>query len=552
MILFQDYFEKRVEELLACKTKQTFYVFRGFGIEQIQYLINHNNSILFDEVFVSNEVLNIERIECGKRMLNKRLITSEESLVGFYEELIAISSVVRDLSVMFDGDVVIVNNNLFGKAIPSCLDSYTVSQFFDYMQSDHIKENPDMELLAKYYSDARVIDGNNALLYPINVHKDLELPIVDFFEDRGITQGTYNNGEEIQVGTEKDQLYRLAIMKGPVDEINIMKDISELKGDSKSLQIALQCLEIPYSLTNTDLRAPEFEYDDKLFLPYLKKYWGQSAEFRKLEFYKEPCVSKEIKIFSQGAIVNEIVEQCELACDGDTYRDIFITAPTGSGKSLLFQLPALYISERYQLVTIVISPLIALMNDQVAQLERERGTTIATCINSSISFEERQKRIEEIRRGKKSIVYLAPELLLATGIKTLLGERKLGLLVIDEVHTVTSWGRDFRSDYWFLGDFLKMMKKLGEKFPILCLTATAVFSGVDDVVNDTILELDLDNPILHLGNVKRTNINFDIVQGKRSDKEERLDTIKSRLVLEKIRKFSAENQRSLIYCPYRS
>ena len=64
----------------------------------------------------------------------------------------------------------------------------------------------------------------------------------------------------------------------------------------------------------------------------------------------------------------------------------------------------------------------------------------ATCINSSISYEARQQRINEIRSGKKSIVYLAPELLLATRLQTLLGERKIGLLVIDEAHTVTSWG----------------------------------------------------------------------------------------------------------------
>ena len=143
-------------------------------------------------------------------------------------------------------------------------------------------------------------------------------------------------------------------------------------------------------------------------------------------------------------------------------------------------------------------------------MENERGVKTATCINSSISYEARQQRINEIRSGKKSIVYLAPELLLATGLQTLLGERKIGLLIIDEAHTVTSCGRDFRSDYWFLGDFLKSVKKNGYAFPVLCLMATAVYTGVDDVVNDTIAELDLNNPILHLGNVKRKNIRFDI------------------------------------------
>lgn len=160
----------------------------------------------------------------------------------------------------------------------------------------------------------------------------------------------------------------------------------------------------------------------------------------------------------------------------------------------------------------------------------------ATCINSSISYEARQQRINEIRSGKKSIVYLAPELLLATGLQTLLGERKIGLLVIDEAHTVTSWGRDFRSDYWFLGDFLKSVKKNGYAFPVLCLTATAVYTGVDDVVNDTIAELDLNNPILHLGNVKRKNIRFDISCRQKNEYGEKLETIKKKILF--LKKYS--------------
>ena len=165
----------------------------------------------------------------------------------------------------------------------------------------------------------------------------------------------------------------------------------------------------------------------------------------------------------------------------------------------------------------------------------------ATCINSSISYEARQQRINEIRSGKKSIVYLAPELLLATGLQTLLGERKIGLLVIDEAHTVTSWGRDFRSDYWFLGDFLKSVKKNGYAFPVLCLTATAVYTGVDDVVNDTIAELDLNNPILHLGNVKRKNIRFDISCRQKNKYGEKLKTIKKILFLKKYSPFLLYN-----------
>lgn len=552
MVSFEKYFENRVEELLNTNEDRVFFVFRGFGIEQVQFLISHSNSILNNTDLLGKGFLDLSVLESNKRTINKGLLLAEGRIIGFYEELIALLSVVRDISASFDGKVVIVNNNLFSNAVPSCLSHRQASDFFDYMQSDKNNEQSEMELIGRYYSDVLILNDENVLLYPNNVHKDLDLKMVNFFEAESYNAGTYNDGEEILAGTEKDYLYRLMIMKNKIRCVNIKKDKSSGKGDVNSLQTVLECLKISYSITEVDLKKPDFEYDDSQFRLYLKRYWGSNAEFRQLEFYRDPSTSKEIKVYSQGSLVSEIIEQCELAQEEENFRDIFITAPTGAGKSLLFQLPAIYISEKYDLVTIVISPLIALMNDQVAQLENERGVKIATCINSSISYDARQQQIDEIRNGSKSIVYLAPELLLATGIQTLLGERKIGLLVIDEAHTVTSWGRDFRSDYWFLGDFLKTLKKNEYKFPVLCLTATAVYTGVDDVVNDTIDELDLNNPILHLGSVKRKNIKFDITYREKGESGEALENIKKRLLLEQVRRCVKKHEKVLAYCPYKS
>lgn len=552
MISFQKYFENRVEELINDSKDQTFFVFRGFGVKQIKYLISHPNSILRDDSLLHDGFLDLSVLENSKKKMNKELLLADKNVVGFYEELIALLSAVKDISVSFDGRVVVVNNNLFSNATPSCIPYNQASKLFDYMQTDKNDEQPEMELIGQYYSDALILNHENVLLYPNNVHKDLNLEIINLFETDSCIEHTYNDdGNEILVGTDKDYLYRLAIMNDQVNSTNIKKDKSGTSGDADSLQIVLECLKIPYSISEADFKAPEYDYDDGQFLSYLKRYWGSDAQFRQLEFYCDPSTSKEIKTCSQGALVSEIIEQCELAKDGDDFRDVFITAPTGAGKSLIFQLPAICISDKYDLVTIVISPLIALMNDQVAQLENERGVKTATCINSSISYEARQQRINEIRSGKKSIVYLAPELLLATGLQTLLGERKIGLLVIDEAHTVTSWGRDFRSDYWFLGDFLKSVKKNEYAFPVLCLTATAVYTGVDDVVNDTIAELDLNNPILHLGNVKRKNIRFDISCRQKNEYGEKLETIKKNIVLEKVREYVSKNEKVLAYCPYR-
>ena len=118
---------------------------------------------------------------------------------------------------------------------------------------------------------------------------------------------------------------------------------------------------------------------------------------------------------SQAQIIDDIVRQTSLALDGKSYRDIFITSSTGSGKSVMFQLPSIYISEKYKELkplTIVISPLIALMNDQVNSLKKT-GIDIARTINSNTLPFEREKILEEVEDGTCSILYLSPETLQA-------------------------------------------------------------------------------------------------------------------------------------------
>ena len=82
--------------------------------------------------------------------------------------------------------------------------------------------------------------------------------------------------------------------------------------------------------------------------------------------------------------------------------------------------------------------------------------------------------------------------------------------MVDEAHTVTSWGKDFRADYWYLGEYLRRLSREGRRFPVLCLTATAVYGGAEDVVNETIEGLGVQRPLLYLGRVRRDNITFDI------------------------------------------
>lgn len=220
-----------------------------------------------------------------------------------------------------------------------------------------------------------------------------------------------------------------------------------------------------------------YEFDeeaiDEKFTPsqqtlnLLHQYWGENASFRDLRVYKNPDYDKSIISISQGQIVETLINEYENAKADRPVKDLFLTAPTGAGKSLLFQLPAFYVSAHND-ITIVVSPLIALMNDQVMQIKNERNFKKVFFINSDLTLIDRNKVIEECKNGEIDILYLSPELLLSYDISYFIGDRKLGLLVIDEAHLITTWGRDFRVDYWFLGQHVnKIRKTCGYKFPML-------------------------------------------------------------------------------------
>ena len=176
-----------------------------------------------------------------KKRLNKSLLLATDHIVGFYEELIAILSVVKDLSVSFDGKVVVINNNLFDRAVPSCLTIEQASNYFDYMQSERIQEQDEMEQIGKYYSDVMILQGQRVLFYQNNVHKDLELEVVDLFDSKFITPGEYNTGEDVLIGTEQDLLYRFSVLSNNACPVNLKKDISGRKEETESLQKVLEC-----------------------------------------------------------------------------------------------------------------------------------------------------------------------------------------------------------------------------------------------------------------------------------------------------------------------
>ena len=244
-------------------------------------------------------------------------------------------------------------------------------------------------------------------------------------------------------------------------------------------------------------------------LNLLQKYWGNDAKFRDIQLYKNPNTSSEIVNVSQGKIVETLIQEYENVRRGDDYRDVFLTAPTGAGKSLLFQLPAFYISDKGD-VTIVVSPLIALMKDQVNAIINGRRFDKVAYLNSEISLLDRDAIIEKCKGGGIDILYMAPELLMSYDVRYFIGERKIGLIVVDEAHLITTWGRDFRVDYWYLGNQIRKIRKYSEqRFPMIAVTATAVYGGdKNDMVFDTVDSLVMHSPHYFIGIVKRSDIDL--------------------------------------------
>ena len=170
----------------------------------------------------------------------------------------------------------------------------------------------------------------------------------------------------------------------------------------------------------------------------------------------------------------------QAAVDGKSLLAIF---PTGGGKSLTFQLPALMAGDTAHGLTVVISPLQSLMKDQVDNLMK-RGIVDAVTINGLLDPIERMDAINRVANGIATILYIAPESLRSATIEHLLLNRNVVRFVIDEAHCFSAWGQDFRVDYMYIGDFIKSLqekKKLKTPIPVSCFTATAKQKVITDI-----------------------------------------------------------------------
>lgn len=299
-------------------------------------------------------------------------------------------------------------------------------------------------------------------------------------------------------------------------------------------------------IAQNDLRIPDFK------------------AFRNIKFYKNPDFSKETIEISQAQIIKEIITQAEKAFNNTekrSFRDVFITASTGAGKSIMFQIPAVYLAKKYKKLTIIIEPVIALMEDQKAALIEHGYNRVAAFNSNLISQIERENVLNKIKEGEIDLLYLSPETLLSYSLETIIGDREVGLLIVDEAHIVTTWGVGFRPDYWYLGGYINNIRNLGSKskrykrkeqhFPICAFTATAINGGTDDSVNETIISLYMENPIKYIGYARRDDITFDISIRETeklglSEYEEK----KAECLSSFVRKAIRQKEKTIVYFPY--
>lgn len=483
-----------------------------------------------------------------------------------YEEFLLIS----DFAIAQYKEIIILENNLY-------MEQYPIENYFtDDVKKGllaHFKESEAEEKDETYIGDIdeyiAIFEGikeyNGYLLGVYNEPPSLmssKIVHKNIFDQNKFDITLTSNSEllEIDLIEESDYVDLVKRLFSEPDKLYIR--ISNYTGDMNRLKEHIALLayywknytKIFYIQTQTV--SDKFEHRDE-YVDILKKYWGYDS-YRTLPVYDMAKIEKGEKVVidvSQENIISNLIKQVEHCDEDKDFRDIFVTAPTGAGKSVMFQVPAIYLAEKYNLLTIVISPLIGLMNDQVKNLEL-RNYKHAKTINSDISPIIKQHIIDKVADSQYHILYISPETLLSrSDVDQLIGNRTIGMIVIDEAHIVTTWGKQFRPDYWYLGDHIKKLRKnqienKQRSFVIATFTATAIYHGLEDMYTETINSLHMLNPITYLGYVKRRDIDIVIAPRKKAkgerteyelDKFEQIESVLKRAML--------TNKKTLIYFP---
>lgn len=207
-------------------------------------------------------------------------------------------------------------------------------------------------------------------------------------------------------------------------------------------------------------------------------------------------------------------------------RPMFAILPTGGGKSLCFQLPALVRYQRRGVLTIVVSPLQALMKDQVDNLRNKTGAPNAAALYGMLTAPERGEVLQGIQNGDIALLYVSPEQLRNRSFQKAIEYREIGCWVFDEAHCLSKWGHDFRPDYLYAARFIKefALRQKAVLPPVQCFTATAKQDVKDEIIDYFKAELAQDLTVFE-GGVERDNLSFEVQTVNDSDRYPRIHTL---------------------------
>ncbi len=284
-------------------------------------------------------------------------------------------------------------------------------------------------------------------------------------------------------------------------------------------------------LRDIPCNKPECSYCAQTHDPVsqLERYFGFPA------FSPQPATA-------QGDSLQQAIVQAAI-CD----KPVFAILPTGGGKSLCFQLPALVRYQRRGVLTIVISPLQALMKDQVDNLRNKTGAPNAAALYGMLTAPERGEVLQGIQSGDIALLYVSPEQLRNLSFQKAIEYREIGCWVFDEAHCLSKWGHDFRPDYLYAARFIKefALRQKAVLPPVQCFTATAKQDVKDEIIDYFKAELAQDLVVFE-GGVERDNLSFEVQTVNGADKYPRINSLLTeRLAPE------ADGGSAIIYCSTR-
>lgn len=544
-------------------------VYKGFGVDF------YNN--LKGQPLVEKDIL--ERIDVRKfdkkysDELQIALIQMEEGTYWItYEEYAFVKGFIEQRSLNSDLKVTIIRNNLYPEIypIPYLIADNIIEELEENAENKPIEKLSERaEKITKIYSHLTKIGKNNYVTY-----------YNDEIGNEAISEIKLYYQEKIQIGPMQDDADYVINITNELEDFII--NVNEIrKNKFKKIGIEMTCDTLTSNMIkdayatyfgyyNKEIKL--FEYSEKIkekeqIITRFKQIAKDIIKipnfnnFREINFYENIDYSRDTIKISQQTIMYDIVEEAIKAHNNEIYRDIFVTAPTGSGKSVMFQIPAIYLAEKYNKLTIIIEPIKGLMEDQKEKLD-SLGYKHAAFLNSDITTAiEKEKIIERVKNGDVHLLYLSPETLLSYTIDTIIGDRDIGLIIIDEAHIVTTWGVGFRPDYWYLGGYISKLRnkisywsnKYNNKiyqFPICTFTATAICGGKDDTFKETALSLYLKAPIKYIGNLRRNDIKFNIENYPEKLSMSDYETKKVEVLGKKIYKWTENNNKTIIYFPY--